>query len=134
MGYFDTLRAKLAQLKAAKPDQAASFETYVRNAEIAAGGKADPITLTGDRTITADDDGAVFACSTALTLTIPAGLSPRPSFVADPPPTGNLSIAVSGATTINGATTTLTRTRASNPAGVGVLAHQDSDSYGVSGS
>ena len=49
------------------------------------------------------------------------------------PVSGTISIARSGAATINGAGTTLTRTRATNPVGFVVLAHSDADAYGVSG-
>ena len=85
-------------------------------------------------TLSETDDGQVFNCTTAITATIPAGLTPRPSVAFIPPPTGNLSIAVSGGANLNGATTTLTRNRASNPAGVAVMPYVDSDGYGVSGS
>ena len=92
------------------------------------------LTLSADRTITASDDGLQFNCTTALTVTFPELLSPRPNVTISPPPTGNLSIARSGAATLNGAGTTLTRSRASNPAGVAVVAYAESDGYGVSGS
>jgi hypothetical protein len=100
---------------------------------VSTGGSTSQISLSANRLITAADDGAVFSCSTALTITIPAGLSPRPSFAVDCPPTGSLTIAVSGGALINGATVSLTRSRATNPAGVVVLSHLDADSYGVSG-
>jgi len=85
------------------------------------------------REITAADNGQALAPTGALTYTIPAGLSPMPSFTVDCPAAGTISIARSGAATINGAGTTLTRTRASNPVGFVVLAHVDVDAYGVSG-
>lgn len=85
------------------------------------------------RAITASDNAASLAPSAALTLTIPAGLSPMPSFTVDCPAGGTISIAVSGGATINGAATTLTRTRAANPVGFVVLAHLETDSYGISG-
>lgn len=93
-----------------------------------------PVTLSANYTVTADDDGVIFTCTTALTITVPASLSPRPSFIVNPPASGNASIAVSGGANINGATTTLTRSRASNPAGIAVVAYAESDGYGVSGS
>lgn len=88
---------------------------------------------TGSRTITALDNGAALAPTVALTYTIPAGLSPMPSFTVDCPSAGSVSIARSGAATLNGAGTTLTRARAGNPVGFVVLAHSETDSYGVSG-
>ena len=84
--------------------------------------------------ITAADDGRTFNCTTALTITIPANLSPRPNFIVNPPPTGNASIAVSGGANINGAITTLTRARSANVAGFAVVPYAESDGYGVSGS
>lgn len=95
--------------------------------------------VSGDRTpvassrdITADDNGKFLTPTGTLTLTIPAGLDPMPSFTVDCPSSGTVSIACSTTATINGAGTTLTRTRANNPVGFVVLAHE-SDAYGVSG-
>lgn len=85
-------------------------------------------------TLTAADDGKVFNCTTALTITIPASLSPRPNIAVIPPASGNVSIAVSGGAQINGATTTLTRARAGNPAGFVIQPYSEADGYGVSGS
>lgn len=85
------------------------------------------------RNITADDNAKFLAPTGTLTYTIPAGLSPMPSFTVDCPASGTISIAKSGAATLNGAATTLTRTRSSNPVGFVVLAHSDTDAYGVSG-
>lgn len=92
------------------------------------------VSISTDTLITAADDGRTFNCTTALTITIPELLSPRPSFIVNPPASGNVSIAVSGGANINGSTTTLTRSRASNPAGVAVVPYAESDGYGVSGS
>ena len=95
--------------------------------------------VSGDRTpvassrdITAGDNGKFLTPTGTLTLTIPAGLDPMPSFTVDCPASGTVSIARSTTATINGAGTTLTRTRANNPVGFVVLAHE-SDAYGVSG-
>ena len=95
--------------------------------------------VSGDRTpvassrdITADDNGKFLTPTGTLTITIPAGLDPMPSFTVDCPASGTVSIARSTTATINGAGTTLTRTRANNPVGFVVLAHE-SDAYGVSG-
>lgn len=91
-------------------------------------------TLASAYTIAASDDGKRFRCTTALTITIPAALVPRPEFTVMPPSTGNLSIAFSGGSQGNGAATTITRTRASNPAGVVITPWPDvTDGYGVSG-
>lgn len=92
----------------------------------------DRIADAASRDITADDNAKFLAPTGTLTYTIPAGLDPMPSFTVDCPASGTISIAKSGAATLNGAATTLTRTRASNPVGFVVLAHE-SDAYGVSG-
>ena len=84
-------------------------------------------------TLSAADDGKQYACTTSLTITIPASLSPRPTIIVAPPPTGNLSIAVSGGSQINGGTSTLTRTRLANPTSIVVQSYIDYDGYGVSG-
>ncbi len=103
-------------------------------AEMAAAGTTSTA-LSSNYTLTTADNGRVFHCTTALTVTIPGGLSPRPSVIIDCPPTGNLSIAVSSTATMNGgSTTTITRSRANNPGGVRIQAHQDADDYGVTGS
>ena len=105
-------------------------------AQIALGGiniSATNVTLSGAYQVTALDDGKVFTCTAALTITIPAALSPRPSFIVNPPSSGNVSIAVSGGAQVNGATTTLTRARTANVAGFAVVPYAESDGYGVSG-
>ena len=90
--------------------------------------------ITASRDLTAIDDGDRYYATTAITLTIPAGLSPRPELTVLPPPTGNLTIAFSGGATGNGAATSITRTRASNPAGIVITPYPDvTDGYGVSG-
>lgn len=93
------------------------------------------VPLSADYALSAADDGKQFACTTALNINVPDALVPRPTVFVDAPPSGNVSIVRSGSVAlINGAATTLTRSRASNPAGFAILAHQDADSYGVSGS
>lgn len=105
---------------------------YVASDSVAVNGAT--VSLSADYTIGADDDKKTFTLTAAAILTIPASLSPRPAFVVVPPASGNASIAVSGGATINGATTTLTRSRASNVAGFVVQPYAESDGYGVSGS
>ena len=80
------------------------------------------------------DDGKRYYATTAITLAIPKGLRPRPELTVLPPPTGNLTIAFSGGATGNGAATSITRTRAANPAGIVITPYPDvTDGYGVSG-
>ena len=85
------------------------------------------------RAITAADNGRLLAPTVSLTYTIPAGLSPAPSFSVDVPLGGTVTVAVSGGATVNGASTSLTRSRAANVVGFVVVAHNETDSYGVSG-
>lgn len=98
--------------------------------------KADgvPVPVGASFTLTAEDDDTVFACTADLTITIPAGLTPRPSIAAIPPASGNVTIVVTGGAQANGGTSPVVRSRASNPAGVAVVPYVDADGYGVSGS
>lgn len=90
-------------------------------------------TLSGNYTLRAADDQRSFDCTTALTISIPDGLSPRPTITVVPPPTGNLSFSMLGAETLNGATTTLTRARAANIGGVVLAGYKDAAAYGLTG-
>lgn len=92
------------------------------------------IPLSADYTLTASDNGKTFVCSTALTITVPSGLSPMPSVIVWPPSSGNTSVARGGSATLNGASTTLTRSLSSNPIGFAIAATPAADAYGVSGS
>jgi hypothetical protein len=90
--------------------------------------------ISADITISESDDASIITLTVAAVLTIPASLSPRPAFIVIPPASGNASIAVSGGATVNGSTTTQTRSRASNVAGFVVQPYAESDGYGASGS
>ena len=111
-------------------DGASLSSTEVAAVRASVSGDRTPVASSRD--ITVDDNGRFLAPTGTLTLTIPAGLDPMPSFTVDCPASGTVSIARSTTATINGAGTTLTRTRANNPVGFVVLAHE-SDAYGVSG-
>ncbi len=91
------------------------------------------VDVSSSRAITSADDGALWRCTTALTLTIAAGLSPKPNLIVQPPPSGNLTIAVTGGATINGAASSINRTQASNWSGVGIVSLIGTDAYGVGG-
>ena len=84
------------------------------------------IPLTRNKTIEPPDDDKCYAPLTAITITFPAGLIPRPTVCIMPPPTGVVSVTTSAGT--------VTRSRANNPGGFVVAAYQDADGYGVSGS
>jgi hypothetical protein len=91
----------------------------------------DVVDVSSSRSVTAADDGKMLRATTAITLTWPSGLSPQPNILVMPPASGSVSLAASG-TTLNAASTTLTRSRAANPAGVAVMS-QGANAYGVSG-
>jgi hypothetical protein len=81
-----------------------------------------PVTVSTGRALTPADNGKVLDVTAALTVTIPQDvLSPgfRCWFIA---PSGvNLSVDPLGTVTLNGAGTTLTRARASNPTTVELI-------------
>lgn len=85
----------------------------VNGEEIETGGgggaaEVDVITVSASRDLADSDYGNILHCTTTLTLTIPATL--RTKFWCIVHPSGTTSIASSGGTLLNGATTTLTRT------------------------
>lgn len=88
--------------------------------------------VSSSRAVTAADDGKILQCSAGITLTLPAGLSPRPRFGVEFD-SGTITIAVSGGATANGATSSVTRSITYNPAGFAVIPRAGSDGYGVSG-
>jgi hypothetical protein len=65
-------------------------------------------TVSSSRSLTAADNGAMLVCSTAVTLTIPASLPTGFACAIQPPLSGAVTFAISG-TTLNGDTTSLTR-------------------------
>lgn len=75
-----------------------------------------PVVVSAGRALTPADHGKVLDVSTALTVTIPQDILPvgfECQLIA--PASGNLSVDPLGTVTLNGAGTTLTRSRASNP-------------------
>lgn len=92
-------------------------------------------TLSVSRVLSSEDDGTLFDCTTALTITIPEGLNPRPNVAFVLPPFGEVTFSVEDGSpvTINGGSLNLTRTRADNRAGVALVAYVESDAYGLSG-
>ncbi len=92
---------------------------------------AAPIPLSSDYTLTTDDEGRLFYCTTALVVTVPVAVS----VIIDPPATGNVTIRSSGGMLLNGATADLTRARSANPIGVAIKPYAGvAGSVGVSGS
>lgn len=99
------------------------------------GGAGATESLSGPRTITALDDQKQFTCTTALPIMFPNGLSPRPSVIAVPPATGNLTLTPTGGATLNGSASSITRTFANNRLGVAITPNPyDVNDYTVSGS
>lgn len=93
----------------------------------------DATTLSGPYTLKASDDGQRFSCATALTISIPDGLSPRPSISVTPPATGNLTISMLGSEQVNAASSATRARGTTNPAGVALTGYKDSAGYGLSG-
>lgn len=91
------------------------------------------IAINASRSFTTDDDGKTFQVNGEYTLTLPSGLSWKRGVYIQCPAGSAVSIAVSGGATINGASTTLTRTRANNQAGFSVVPTGALNVYGVSG-
>lgn len=114
-------------------DAATGLMVYVSGcpAEVPAVGNVSTLTVASSRAIAATDNRKILRCSLGITLTIPSGLNPRPRFIVEFD-SGAVSVATSGPQ-INGATTTIARTSASNPAGFAVVPKSGSDAYGVSG-
>lgn len=90
---------------------------------------AGALVLSADYRIQAVDEGAVFYCTVPLTITWPAGLTPRPSCVVHAPESGVVTLVG----VFNGSPQTLTRTLANNPCGFAVMAYQNADGYGAGG-
>lgn len=92
-------------------------------------GAAGWIPLNANYTLQANDHNKSFQALGAITITVPAGLSPRPTVGLMPPPSGNLSVVG----TLNGSSQTLTRALAANPSGVCLAGYPSTDGYGLSG-
>jgi hypothetical protein len=89
-------------------------------------------TVAASRVLTDADNGKVLECTATATLTVPVGL--KAGFRCTVLCSGTTSVASSGGTLLNGATSTLTRAVASNPA-IDIIARASAqDSYVVTGS
>lgn len=91
------------------------------------------IPVTASRSLTLADDGATLQCSAAVTLTVPQDLNLFRGVTVQCPASGTVTVAVGGTVTINGAATSLTRTRAANFAGFSIIPADSPNVYGVSG-
>lgn len=93
------------------------------------------VILSNSDTLTNQFIGRTIVCTAAITLTIPGGLSPGFSCLVQPPPSGNVTLAVAPTAFINGTQTALTRSLASNANGFAITPSAASlNSYLVSGS
>lgn len=93
--------------------------------------------LTGAYTLVSLDNRKTYTCTTALTVNVPNGLTPRPSTVIYPPATGNLTLTPTGASaTLNGSALSITRAfTGTNKLGVSITPNPyDANDYTVSGS
>jgi hypothetical protein len=81
---------------------------------------ATSIPIAANYTFVAGDDGKNFHVTAAgITLTVPAGLAwAKGGAYVQMPPTGQVTFAATGGSTMNGATTPTARDRTSNPGGV----------------
>lgn len=106
------------------------------NGSTGGGGASSTESLSDPRTVTADDDQKQFTCITALTVTCPNGLSPKPSTIFFPPATGNLTLTPAGGATLNGSASPITRAfTGTNKLGVALIPNPyDVNDYTVSGS
>lgn len=94
-----------------------------------------PVPLSGAYTLTAADDGKTFYCTTTLTITIPAGLSPMPQVAVIPPPSGSVTLSPTSPVLLSGVTADQAFNYASNPTGVALVPeYGTADSYGVAAS
>lgn len=98
-----------------------------------AGSSVTIVVVSASRALTADDNGKVLRCSTALTLEYPEGLGNAFACIVEPPSSGNVTVDPTGSCSVNGGTTNLTRSRSSNPAGF-VIRALAANVSGVSGS
>ena len=89
------------------------------------------LVVSGSRNLASTDNGRTLECSTTLTLTVPATLPA--GFGCAVIPSGTTSIASSGGTLLNGATTTLTRVAAANHM-FAIVGKNTANSYVVTGS
>jgi hypothetical protein len=91
------------------------------------------IAVSASRALTWVDSGNVLRCSTAVTLEYPEGLGSEFSCIVESPASGDVTIDPTGSCTANGGSTSLTRSRANNPAGF-VIRALAANVAGVSGS
>ena len=89
--------------------------------------------LTGPYTLTANDDGKLFWANTSISVTLPAGLSPMPLVMFDPPAAGSITVTPTGGATIAASTSPYAINRATNPSGVCALSPylDTANAYGV---
>ena len=111
-----------------------SGDTQASAAGLQAAPGLGPGTLTADYILKTTDNGKYFRCTTALTVTAPIGISLPDGVIVDPPASGSLTVASDGTSTLNGATSSITRTAANNPAGVAIKSRITANDFGVSGS
>lgn len=89
------------------------------------------VSVSASRNLTSADEGLTLDCSTALTLTLTAGLALK-SVTIIPPDTGNVSIASAGGVLLNGAVSTIARGATLN-AVVAIVGRATTDAYKVTG-
>lgn len=96
-------------------------------------GSAYPVIISANKTIVTTDNQVTFSASNALTLTIPPGLSPAPSFIVQLPASGNVTLLPGSGVTLNGSASSMTRNAAGNPVRAVAVIALGNNAYGVSG-
>lgn len=91
------------------------------------------IPVLSSRSIAANESGSLLWPAAGVNLTVPAGLTPKPSISFDCPATGSVTITPGVGVLINNSGAPITRSRANNPVGFILVAHQEENSYGLSG-
>jgi hypothetical protein len=88
----------------------------------AVGGTATAISLSSDHVLAASDDNVIYYVTGPILVTVPSGLAPKPNVGFVCPPTGSITLRVSGAATHDGGLTTdVVKNRGTDPAGFSVL-------------
>lgn len=91
------------------------------------------VTLTGDYTFVASDDGSTFKlpAGSSITLTLPTGLGWVTGVIIQPASSGSATVTPSGGATINGATTPQVVNIITNPVPAALVATNIVDNFGL---
>jgi hypothetical protein len=100
----------------------ADLDTATRAKIDASSGSSTPVSLSADHVLTAADDNCIFYATTNVLVTVPSGLSPKPNVGFVCPPTGAITLRMSGAATHDGGLTgDVVKNRSTDPAGFSLV-------------